>query len=71
MLILLSEITTPFKPDPYGAREFVKRWASENGQFGVESYSRLKQKSIPLQEFKKLAEDRLLYFDEQMMSLTW
>ena len=55
--------------DPYGAREFVKRWVSENGQFGVEKVIQgAKTESIPLGELKKLAEDRLLYFDEQMMS---
>jgi len=55
--------------DPYGAREFVKRWVSENGQFGVEKVIQgAKTESIPLGELKKLAEDRLLCFDEQMMS---
>lgn len=55
--------------DPYGAREFIKRWVSENGQFGVEKVVQgAKTESIPLGELKKLAEDRLLYFDEQMMS---
>lgn len=55
--------------DPYGAREFVKRWVSENGQFGVEKVIQgAKTESIPLGELKKLAEDRLLYFDELMMS---
>lgn len=55
--------------DPYGAREFVKRWISENSQFGVEKVIQgAKTESIPLGELKKLAEDRLLYFDEQMMS---
>lgn len=55
--------------DPYGAHEFVKRWVSENGQFGVEKVIQgAKTESIPLGELKKLAEDRLLYFDEQMMS---
>ena len=55
--------------DPYGAREFIKHWVSENGQFGVEKVIQgAKTESIPLGELKKLAEDRLLYFDEQMMS---
>ena len=55
--------------DPYGAREFIKRWVSENGQFGVEKVIQgAKTESIPLGELKKLAEDRLLYFDERMMS---
>lgn len=55
--------------DPYGAREFIKRWVSENSQFGVEKVIQgAKTESIPLGELKKLAEDRLLYFDEQMMS---
>lgn len=55
--------------DPYGAREFIKRWVSENGQFGVEKVIQgAKTESVPLGELKKLAEDRLLYFDEQMMS---
>ena len=55
--------------DPYGAREFIKRWASENGQFGIEKVIQgARTESVPLGELKKLAEDRLLYFDEQMMS---
>lgn len=57
--------------DPYNAREFVNRWEIENGQFGVEKVIQgVKTESVPLTELKKLAEERMLLFDEQLMSFT-
>lgn len=57
-----------FGYDPYGAKEFVARWETENGAFGVEKVIQgVKTESIPLGEIKKLAEDRLLLFDEEIM----
>ena len=57
--------------DPYNAKEFISRWASENGPFGIEKVIQgVKTESVPLGELKKLAEDRLLLFDEQLMSFT-
>ena len=55
--------------DPYNAREFVTRWESENGSFGVEKVIQgAKTESVPLGELKKLAEERLLLFDEELMT---
>lgn len=55
--------------DPYNARSFVERWESENGPFGIEKVIQgAKTESVPLGELKKLAEDRLLIFDEELMS---
>lgn len=55
--------------DPYNAREFIKRWTDENGDFGVEKVIQgAKTESVPLGELKKLAEERMLLFDEQLMS---
>lgn len=55
--------------DPYNAREFVERWTTENGPFGVEKVIQgAKTESVPLGELKKLSEDRLLLFDEELMS---
>lgn len=57
--------------DPYNAREFVERWTSENGPFGVEKVIQgAKTESVPLGELKNLAEDRLLIFDQDLMSFT-
>ena len=54
--------------DPYNAREFVQRWEAENGPFGIEKVIQgAKTESVPLGELKKLAEDRCLLFDEQIM----
>lgn len=54
--------------DPYNAKEFVERWVSENGPFGVEKVIQgSKTESVPLGELKKLSESRLLVFDEQLM----
>lgn len=60
-----------FGYDPYNAREFVERWERENGPYGIEKVIQgVKTESVPLGELKKLAEDRALLFDEQMMSFT-
>ena len=55
--------------DPYNAVEFVERWARENGGFGIEKVIQgAKTESVPLGEIKKLSEDRVLLFDEALMS---
>ena len=55
--------------DPYNAREFVERWERENGPFGIEKVIQgAKTESVPLGELKKLVEDGLLIFDEDLMS---
>lgn len=57
-----------FGYDPYNAREFVERWERENGPYGVEKVIQgAKTESVPLGELKKLAEERLLMFDESLM----
>jgi phage terminase large subunit-like protein len=57
--------------DPYNAKEFVERWTSENGPFGVVKVPQgAKTESVPLGELKKFAEDRALLFDEKMMQFT-
>lgn len=58
-----------FGYDPYNAREFVERWVNENGPYGVEKVIQgSKTESVPLGELKKLAEDRQLIFDQEIMS---
>lgn len=55
--------------DPYNAKEFVSRWESENGPFGIEKVIQgAKTESVPLGELKKLSEERLLLFDEELMT---
>lgn len=55
--------------DPYNARAFVERWEQENGPFGIEKVIQgVKTESVPLGELKKLAESRLLLFDEELMT---
>lgn len=55
--------------DPYNAREFVERWERENGPFGIEKVIQgARTESVPLGELKNLAEQRMLLFDEQLMS---
>jgi phage terminase large subunit-like protein len=57
--------------DPYNAKEFVTRWEAENGPFGVEKVPQgARTESVPLGELKKLAEERLLVFDEFLMMFT-
>ena len=54
--------------DPYNAKDFIARWEQENGPFGIEKVIQgSKTESVPLGEIKKLAEERLLYFDEDLM----
>ena len=55
--------------DPYNAREFVERWERENGPFGIEKVIQgAKTESVPLGELKNLSEQRMLLFDEDLMS---
>lgn len=57
-----------FGYDPYNAREFVERWVNENGPFGVEKVIQgAKTESVPLGELKKLSEERMILFDEELM----
>ena len=60
-----------FGYDPYNARAFVERWESENGPFGIEKVIQgAKTESVPLGELKKLAEEKALIFDEELMCFT-
>jgi len=55
--------------DPYNAKEFVARWEAENGPFGIEKVIQgARTESVPLGELKKLASERLLLFDQALMS---
>lgn len=55
--------------DPYNAKEFVARWEQENGPFGIEKVIQgAKTESVPLGELKKLSEERMLLFDEELMT---
>jgi len=57
--------------DPYNAKDFIDRWEKENGPFGIEKVIQgAKTESVPLGELKKMAEDRLLLFDEELMTFT-
>ena len=57
--------------DPYNAREFIERWERENGPFGIEKVIQgSKTESVPLTELKKLSEERMLLFDEELMAFT-
>ena len=57
--------------DPYNARDFVERWERENGPFGIEKVIQgAKTESVPLGELKKLSEERMLLFDEDLMCFT-
>ena len=58
-----------FGYDPYNAKEFVARWEAENGPFGIEKVIQgAKTESVPLGELKKLSEERMLLFDEELMT---
>ena len=58
-----------FGYDPYNAKEFVERWSAENGPFGIEKVPQgAKTESVPLGELKALSEDRMLLFDQSLMS---
>lgn len=55
--------------DPYNAKEFIERWAKENGPYGIEKVIQgSRTESVPLGELKKLSEERMLLFDEGIMS---
>ena len=57
--------------DPYNAKEFVERWESENGPFGIEKVIQgAKTESVPLGELKTLSEQRMLLFDQELMCFT-
>lgn len=57
--------------DPYNAKEFIARWETENGPFGIEKVQQgARTESVPLGELKKLSEERMLLFDEKLMSFT-
>jgi phage terminase large subunit-like protein len=57
--------------DPYNAKEFIERWTAENGPFGIEKVIQgAKTESVPLGELKILSEERLLIFDQDLMSFT-
>ena len=57
--------------DPYNAREFISRWVTENSEFGVEKVIQgARTESVPLTELKKLASERMLIFDQDMMTWT-
>ena len=68
--ILTSEYDVrAFGYDPYNAKEFVTRWEAENGPFGIEKVIQgAKTESVPLGEIKIMAEERLLIFDQSLMS---
>jgi phage terminase large subunit-like protein len=54
--------------DPYNAKDFIERWSKENGPFGIEKVIQgARTESVPLGELKKLAEERVLLFDEELM----
>lgn len=58
-----------FGYDPYNAREFVERWVTENGPYGVHKVIQgARTESVPLGELKKLSSDRHLLFDQELMS---
>lgn len=60
-----------FGYDPYNAKAFVERWEVENGPFGIEKVPQgAKTESVPLGELKHLAEERMLIFDQSMMTFT-
>lgn len=60
-----------FGYDPYNAKDFVNRWTTENGPFGIEKVPQgARTESVPLGEIKKMAEEQMLLFDEQLMSFT-
>ena len=57
--------------DPYNAREFVERWEKENGPYGIEKVIQgAKTESVPLGEIKKLSEERMIIFDQELFSFT-
>lgn len=60
-----------FGYDPYNAKSFIERWASENGPFGLDVVRQgAKTESVPLGELKSLSENRMLLFDQKLMTFT-
>lgn len=60
-----------FGYDPYNAKEFVTRWVTENSEFGVEKVIQgARTESVPLTELKKLASERMIIFDQELMTYT-
>ena len=60
-----------FGYDPYNAKEFVTRWVTENSEFGVEKVIQgARTESVPLTELKKLASERMIIFDQELMKFT-
>lgn len=60
-----------FGYDPYNAKDFVERWERENGPFGIEKVPQgARTESVPLGELKKMSEERMLLFDEDLMTFT-
>lgn len=60
-----------FGYDPYNAKEFVERWQAENGPFGIEKVIQgARTESVPLGELKKLSEERMLIFDEELFAFS-
>jgi phage terminase large subunit-like protein len=58
-----------FGYDPYNAKEFVAKWIQDNGEYGIEKVTQgAKTESVPLGELKKLAGERMLIFDQELMS---
>ena len=68
--ILRSEYDVrAFGYDPYNAREFVERWATDNGPYGIHKVIQgARTEAVPLGELKSLAEDRRLIFDQELFS---
>lgn len=57
--------------DPYNAKEFIERWAKENGALGITKVIQgVKTESVPLGEIKQMSTDRRLLFDQQLMKYT-
>lgn len=57
--------------DPYNAKEFIERWEKENGPYGIEKVPQgVKTETVPLGELKDMAEDRILFFDEELMKFS-
>jgi len=55
--------------DPYNAKDFIGRWALENGEFGIEKVIQgARTESVPLGDIRNLADDKLLVFDQSLMT---
>ena len=70
-ILNLSYDVRCFGFDPYNAKEFVTRWEQENGPFGIEKVIQgARTESVPLGELKKMAEERMIIFDQELMSFS-